>query len=257
MKKNLLFSLVCASTLAFAGCSGDDSSVSSGSASDSDTSSGSSGSSDSASASSTSTSTTSASGSASDSNSSSGGGACVPGQSVACTCPNGLMGAQVCAQDGMSFGACECAGTTTTSGDPTTSSTTAMDTTTTGVDPTTSTTGMDTTTTTGGTTGGMQDPYGPCPGGNDNECLDGEQCVTGMTGGMNGFMWSMCTSGTCMGNNQCDTIPNDLCADLPGDGMFQGYCVPQQCGNNMPPCPDNMQCAPGFNNNPGVCVWPS
>jgi len=40
----------------------------------------------------------------------SGGNACVPGMSVACVCPTGDMGAQVCAADGKSFNACECQG---------------------------------------------------------------------------------------------------------------------------------------------------
>ncbi|MBK8264509.1 MAG: hypothetical protein IPK80_24600 [Nannocystis sp.] len=61
--------------------------------------------------------------------STSGGGACVPGASVACACPNGTMGAQVCNPDGNSFGICECAGgssgstsgeTTGTTGEPST-----------------------------------------------------------------------------------------------------------------------------------------
>lgn len=33
---------------------------------------------------------------------------CVPGQSVACACPDGASSAQVCAADGKSFGACDC-----------------------------------------------------------------------------------------------------------------------------------------------------
>ena len=37
-----------------------------------------------------------------------GGGSCTPGQSQACACPNGAMGAQSCALDGSSFLACEC-----------------------------------------------------------------------------------------------------------------------------------------------------
>ncbi len=39
------------------------------------------------------------------------GGTCVPGMSIACTCPNGATGAQVCNSDGASYGPCECAGT--------------------------------------------------------------------------------------------------------------------------------------------------
>jgi hypothetical protein len=36
------------------------------------------------------------------------GGACVPGQSIACACPNGDTGAQVCNEDGASYGPCIC-----------------------------------------------------------------------------------------------------------------------------------------------------
>lgn len=39
-----------------------------------------------------------------------GGGACVPGQSIACACPNGDTGAQVCNDDGASYGPCICEG---------------------------------------------------------------------------------------------------------------------------------------------------
>ncbi len=37
-------------------------------------------------------------------------GPCVPNQAVACTCPDGGMGAQVCSADGSGFGACVCDG---------------------------------------------------------------------------------------------------------------------------------------------------
>ena len=94
-------------------------------------------------------------------------------------------------------------------------------------------------------------PYGPCPNGEDSECLDGETCVTNQDN-----TWSLCTPGECQGNMQCDTIPMDICADLPGDGQFQGYCVPQAC-NQDNPCPDGMECVNGFGMNPNVCVWPS
>lgn len=33
---------------------------------------------------------------------------CVPGQSVSCACSDGASSAQVCAEDGQSFGACDC-----------------------------------------------------------------------------------------------------------------------------------------------------
>jgi hypothetical protein len=39
-----------------------------------------------------------------------GGGACVPGQSIACACPNGDTGAQICNDDGASYGPCVCEG---------------------------------------------------------------------------------------------------------------------------------------------------
>jgi len=42
---------------------------------------------------------------------------CVPGQSVPCACPDGSTGAQVCADDGQSFGPCECEGGDDGSGD--------------------------------------------------------------------------------------------------------------------------------------------
>jgi hypothetical protein len=41
--------------------------------------------------------------------SSGGARACTPGVSAACSCSNGLMGAQVCSADGASLGACACA----------------------------------------------------------------------------------------------------------------------------------------------------
>lgn len=37
-----------------------------------------------------------------------GAGSCVPGQQVACACPGGADGVQVCALDGSSFGVCSC-----------------------------------------------------------------------------------------------------------------------------------------------------
>lgn len=54
-------------------------------------------------------------GSATDGTGDTGGGdggdtPCVPGQSVPCACPDGSTGAQVCADDGQSFGPCECDG---------------------------------------------------------------------------------------------------------------------------------------------------
>ena len=48
-------------------------------------------------------------------------GGCTPGASVACTCPGGAPGAQICASDGKSLGTCQCGSgsggsTTTTTG---------------------------------------------------------------------------------------------------------------------------------------------
>ena len=94
--------------------------------------------------------------------SNSGGNACIPGMSVACACPDGSEGAQTCAPDGKSFGACECLGgsgsasdATSSPTEPTTSSTTNV--TTDPTNPTSATTDATTTTdgtTTDGTTGG-------------------------------------------------------------------------------------------------------
>ena len=90
-----------------------------------------------------STSSGTASGSASDSASDSGG-ACVPGMSVACACPDGGTGAQVCNPDGNSLGPCECAGgtspTPSTTTDPTDGTTTDPTDGTTTDEPTTGTT---------------------------------------------------------------------------------------------------------------------
>ncbi len=78
------------------------------------------------------------------------GMACIPGMSIACACPEGDSGAQVCQPDGMSYGPCTCEGA---SSDPTTSGTTTDPTTTdpTTTDPTTGSTTDDPTT--GTTTG--------------------------------------------------------------------------------------------------------
>lgn len=195
------------------------------------------------------------------------GGTCIPGQSVACACNDGQTGAQVCNASGTGYDACMCSGSTATSG-PSTTVTTTGDATTnattgdvtasggssTGVDASTgdvSSTGStgDGSSTGGSSTGGGGDAFGPCPGGNDNECQPGEMCVTGQT--MMG-MWSLCTSGTCQGNGDCDS---NACADAPGDGMFQLYCVGQTCSQNNP-CPMGQTCVAGFGMNPqSVCLW--
>ncbi len=83
--------------------------------------------------------------------SNSGGNACIPGMSVVCACPDGSDGAQACAADGKSFGACECVGGSGSASDATSSPTTGSATNVT-TDPTTATT-TDPTTTTDATTG--------------------------------------------------------------------------------------------------------
>lgn len=183
---------------------------------------------------------------------------CTPGQSVPCVCNDGQNGAQVCNAGG-TFDACECTGGTS---DTTTTTTTTTDGTST-TDPSTSTTdltassgssGASTSGSTGSSSGGSSSGgggqnYGPCPSGDDAECQPGEICINGMS--MMG-MWSICTEGTCMGNGDCST---DVCADAPGDGQFQFYCLLQTC-NMQNPCPMGMTCFPGFGmGTPAVCLW--
>lgn len=107
--------------------------------------------------------------------SNSGSHTCVPGMSVACACPDGTDGAQVCAPDGNSFGTCECAGGSGSDSNATTSPTTTAD-------PTNVTTNATTTdptngtTTTDGTTGGSTTTDGTTGGGSStgggNVCND-------------------------------------------------------------------------------------
>lgn len=184
---------------------------------------------------------------------------CTPGQSVPCVCNDGQNGAQVC-NDGGTFDACECTGgtsntttTTTTTTDGT--STTDLSTSTTDLTASSGSSGASTSGSTGGSSsggsssGGGGQNYGPCPSGDDAECQPGETCITGMS--MMG-MWSICTEGTCMGNGDCGT---DVCADAPGDGQFQFYCLLQTC-NMQNPCPMGMTCFPGFGmGTPAVCLW--
>lgn len=80
--------------------------------------------------------------------SNSGPNTCIPGMSVACVCPDGNQGAQVCAADGGSFGACECEGSSGSVSNATTDPTTGPVTT----DPTNATTDPTNGTTTDGTT---------------------------------------------------------------------------------------------------------
>ncbi|MCA9719225.1 MAG: hypothetical protein KC468_31440, partial [Myxococcales bacterium] len=44
------------------------------------------------------------------SDASTSGGVCAPGMSVACACPSGETGAQVCEPDGAGYGPCVCGG---------------------------------------------------------------------------------------------------------------------------------------------------
>lgn len=128
------------SGLLLVACAKDDAATDGGSGSDTDTGSGSE----------TDPVTTTNPGSASNS----GGNACVPGASVTCTCVDGSKGAQVCAPDGDSFGACECEGSSGSASEATTSPTEATtDPTNATIDPTTATT-TDGTTTAGTTTDG-------------------------------------------------------------------------------------------------------
>lgn len=119
----------------------------------------------------------------------------------------------------------------------------------------TGTTDTGTTTDTGATdtTGGDPLPYQACPGG-DADCAPGEICVTG-TANQGQLPWTMCTSGTCNGDDECTVDDNDFCNDLPGDGEPIDYCVPLFC-DDQNPCPDPMQCAAGFGGGTSVCVWP-
>lgn len=97
------------------------------------------------------------------------GGACIPGQSVACACPNGGNGAQVCNPDGSSYSPCECADPTTSN--PTTSNPTTADPSTTGDVTATGTTGEASATTDGSTGGGSTGEPGSSTG-VGSECMD-------------------------------------------------------------------------------------
>lgn len=104
----------------------------------------------------------------------SGGGACTPGASVACTCPNGQIGAQVCNPDGKSLGPCACEGGSDSEGGTTTTGSTTdpvTSTTTTGVD-TTGTTSTGSSTGPDTTTGVLCDDPGPEPNDVETEAVD-------------------------------------------------------------------------------------
>jgi hypothetical protein len=105
---------------------------------------------------------------------------CVPGSSVACTCPNGNMGAQECNADGNSYGSCECEGGGSNSNsdgtlEPTSTTTDGVTTTTTTTEGTTTEETSTTSTSTGEetTTGGLTcDDPGPEPNGSEVNAID-------------------------------------------------------------------------------------
>lgn len=199
------------------------------------------------------------------------GNACVPGQQIACACENGLDGAQTCKLDGTGYDPCVCSGADSGSSDPVTSdpATSAGPTSDPGTTDAESTsdvsggtsTGGDSSTSgdpsgessTGGESTGGDQPYGPCPNG-DGDCLDNEQCVQGMNMMMG--PWTICVPGECDNEGDCDTIPDDICNDAPGDGEAVDYCLPAECDDNTP-CPNGMECfAPNMGFGTSVCLWP-
>jgi hypothetical protein len=97
--------------------------------------------------------------------------------------------------------------------------------------------------------GGNSEPYGACPSGGDSECATGEICITGTIDAMD---WSLCTSGACTADAECDLDMGDTCESLPGDDSTQEFCVSQVCDTQ--PCPAGMHCGTGVNAD--VCVWP-
>lgn len=209
--------------------------------------------------------------------SNSGGNACIPGISVACSCPDGGQGAQVCAADGKSFGACECEGSSGSDSNATSSPTDpSTDPTNVTVDPsngtTTDATTTDATTTTGGsttttdgsttadTTGG-----GACedPGFEPNEDVDdaedlGDQACAAMEGSVNGVLdgdadidWSVfhsVDSMACGFNNP--VVGLSLTAT---DAVRM--CVFADCDDGNPQfmCPMGTMFTMGPNNTPGCC----
>ena len=95
------------------------------------------------------------------------------------------------------------------------------------------------------------DPYSPCD--IDDDCGQDQICVQGFSSGVE---WSMCTA-ACQGADDCGYVDGDGCADLPGDGEFMLWCTPVTPCSFGNPCPDGMQCLPGFQDNPAVCIWPT
>jgi hypothetical protein len=100
--------------------------------------------------------------------------------------------------------------------------------------------------------GGPGVPYQACPNG-DDDCAPGETCSTGTT--MQGLEWTLCTM-QCFAPDECAVDDVDSCANIPGDGLQENFCLPVVNCNFGNPCPMGMQCIPGFNGGPSVCVWP-
>ncbi len=251
MRTTLLASLPCI-LLGLASCS---SAIQEGSATDGST--GTDSDSESGTAGTTGTSASaSASGSASESASGSGG-ACVPGMSVACACPDGGAGAQVCNPDGNSLGPCECAGSTSASTtDPTDGTSDGTDSesatdgpTTSDSDSTTDGTDSEGTTdgpTTGTTTGGVEcvDP-GPEPNDDPEDsveldnlgCNDGAETFTGVLDGADDVDWHTYVGqwGQGCGFGDPDTITTVTASD------DVRICVYADCfqGQTNLDCPNN------------------
>jgi hypothetical protein len=95
-------------------------------------------------------------------------------------------------------------------------------------------------------------PYQACPNG-DDDCAAGEACQTGST--QQGLDYTLCTV-QCFGQDDCSVDDNDGCANLPGDGLGENFCIPLINCSFGNPCPMGMQCSPN-SNGPTVCLWPS
>ena len=211
--------------------------------------------------------------------SNSGGNACIPGMSVACSCPDGGQGAQVCAVDGKSFGACECEGSsgsdsnaTSSPTDPSTDPTnvtvdpsngTTTDATST-TDATTTTDGSTTTTTDGsttdGTTGGVVcDDPGPEPNEVEDDADDlGDQACQAMDGNLVGVLdgdadadWSVFHGLDGMGCGFNDPL---VALTLTASDAVR-LCVFADCDNGMPDfnCPMGTMTTDSPDNRPGCC----
>jgi hypothetical protein len=98
-------------------------------------------------------------------------------------------------------------------------------------------------------------PYGPCPSGDDAECLPGETCQTGVAQNINFelFPWSLCTTPCTNPLMPVECVVNDTdwCESLPGNGTDSLFCNPSFLCLSQP-CPVGMYCVPGGQ----VCVWP-